>query len=236
MRLLFYLRESRRPGTVSQLNSNGEGPAYRACIHLLLAFTLLGFGVGCKQKSTSPSPSVVSPAKSEESITNYSVRGVVRELKADGKTVIIRHEDIPGFMPAMTMPFAVKDVSELKGLASGDTVEFRMRVTGTDGWIDQIKRQDPIPTSTAPLESPSVNVLPNVPILSPGDDVPDYTLTNQLGKQFQLSDFRGRTLAVTFIFTRCPFPTFCPTSRQPKVSTHVFPLPRERNVYRAQCL
>ncbi|MSU36258.1 MAG: hypothetical protein EXS36_14410 [Pedosphaera sp.] len=146
-----------------------------------------------------------------ETVTNYPVRGIVRELPADGKKVIIKHEDVPGYMPAMTMPFPVRDPAHLQGVKIGDTVRFRLRVTSTDGWIDEIHVEPP-DASSKPDANPltAVNVLPNVPELKPGDPLPDYVFTNQLGQPFHLHDFKGQALAITFIFTRCPFPDFCP--------------------------
>src|ERR1051325_4313016 len=70
----------------------------------------------------------------------YQVKGVVRELKADGKTVVIQHEEIPNYMKAMTMPFEVKDLKELRGLKPGDAISFRMIVTEKEGWIDHVAK------------------------------------------------------------------------------------------------
>lgn len=146
-----------------------------------------------------------------ESITNYDVRGVVLSLKPEENKVVIRHEEIPGYMMAMTMPFEVRETNGLQGIHPGDGVQFRMRVTETDGWIDRLKVISNAPASTPVTNepAPAFRVLPNVADLKPGDLVPNYAFTNQFGKPFQLSDFRGQALAVTFIFTRCPFPLFC---------------------------
>ncbi len=150
-------------------------------------------------------------ADAPETVTNYPVRGIIRELPPDGQKVVIKHEEVPGYMPAMTMPFSVRDRALLQGLKIGDTVRFRLRVTQTDGWIDDI-RAEPADTSSKPDDNPltAVNVLPNVPELKPGDPLPDYVLTNHFGRPFHLHDFKGQALAITFIFTRCPFPDFCP--------------------------
>ncbi len=169
---------------------------------------------GCSPKTNAPAPTVSS------SITNYTVRGLVKSLKRPEREAVIRHEEIPGYMPAMTMPFTVRESRELEGVDPGDSVEFRLRVTENDGWIDQVKivaKADPAtrkPAATNPPAPAATNaafrVLPNVPELSPGDTVPDYAFTNQLGQALRLASFRGQALAVSFIFTRCPFPLFCP--------------------------
>ena len=70
----------------------------------------------------------------------FQVKGVVKSIDAPAKSIQIRHEDIPNFMPAMTMPFDVKSTNELAGLHAGDEVIFRLTVTGTDSWVDQIRK------------------------------------------------------------------------------------------------
>jgi len=144
----------------------------------------------------------------------YETRGVVKELKDDGKAAVIQHEKIPGYMEAMTMSFDVRDTNELSRVHVGDTVSFRMLVTEKDGWIDRVRvLSNAPPESIAQADTnaaPIMNIVPNVPPLDVGDLVPDYTYTNELGRVIRLSEFRGKALAITFIFTRCPFPTFCP--------------------------
>lgn len=178
-----------------------------------IAFALL-VALGCNPK---PATTNRSP---EAAITNYTVRGVVKSLKRPEREAVIRHEEVPGYMPAMTMPFTVRESRELDGVDPGDSVEFRLRVTETDGWIDQVKvlakvdptTRKPVVTNTPPPAptNAAFRVLPNVPELKPGDLVPDYAFTNQLGQPVRLGSFRGQALAVSFIFTRCPFPLFCP--------------------------
>ncbi len=144
----------------------------------------------------------------------YETKGLVRELKEDGKTAVIQHDKIPGYMEAMTMSFEVRDTNELSHVKQGDTVAFRLLVTEKDGWIDRVRVLSNAPSESVALAdtnaAPIMNIVPNVPPLDVGELVPDYTLTNELGRVFRLSEFRGKALAITFIFTRCPFPTFCP--------------------------
>ncbi|MBN8247005.1 MAG: SCO family protein [Verrucomicrobia bacterium] len=172
----------------------------------VLALAVLLLGPGCKRPGADPA------AASGESVTNYDVRGVVLSLKPEEKSLVVRHEEIPGYMMAMTMPLAVRDTNELAGLHAGDGIRFRMRVTETDGWIDQIQVVSNALVTSAPTNAalPGFRVLPNVPELKPGDAVPNYNFTNQMGARFDLAAFRGQALAVTFVFTRCPYPLFCP--------------------------
>jgi len=144
----------------------------------------------------------------------FLVHGVVKELKGDGKTAVIQHEEIPNYMPAMTMPLEVKDTNELAGLQAGDKISFRMLVTQTDAWIDQIARVG----SSRPAEPPPRETFRRVREVDPleiGDALPDYPFTNELGQAIHLGQFKGQALGLTFIYTRCPLPNFCP-----RISNH----------------
>lgn len=137
-------------------------------------------------------------------VTAYQVKGVLQEIRAEGRKALIKHEEIPGYMEAMTMQLEVYNTNELTGLQPGDQIAFRLLVTDADAWIDHVQKTG---VSVAPALAPAVVETPE---LNPGDPLPDCGLTNQLGQTIRLSHFKGRALAFTFIFTRCPLPTFCP--------------------------
>jgi protein SCO1/2 len=146
-------------------------------------------------------------------VTAYEVKGVLKEIRANGWKALIDHEDIPGYMEAMTMLLDVKDTNDLSAVRPGDSIQFRMLVTETDGWIDRVRRigTNSAPASTnAPAAKASDLKFAEVKQVEVGDMLPDCILTNQAGRQIRLSDFRGKALAFTFIFTRCPFPVYCP--------------------------
>src|SRR5260370_12749479 len=111
-------------------------------------------------------------------------------------------------MPAMTMPFDVKDTNELAGLEPGERVAFRLIVTDTEGWIDQIRKLAP-PTNTPPTTG-AFRLVRDVEPLEVGDRLPEYHFSNEFGQAFRTAGFRGQALALTFLFTRCPYPNFCP--------------------------
>ncbi|MFM7818261.1 MAG: SCO family protein [Verrucomicrobiota bacterium] len=136
----------------------------------------------------------------------HSTRGVVREFPADGSSVVIRHEEIPGFMPKMTMMLRVRDTNELAGIREGDEVEFRLHVAREEHWIDAIRKVGRATNKEPPgtLESMAGAELAN------GDLIPDLEITDEEGESLRLSGYRGRAVALTFIFTRCPLPEFCP--------------------------
>ena len=139
----------------------------------------------------------------------FQVKGVIKEISADRKQAKIEHENIPSYMEAMTMMFDVRDPRELEGLQPNDQVAFRMIVTQNDGWIDQVKKIGTVPAAPA-NDPPTFRRVREVEPLKVGDLLPEYHFTNELGKTVSLGDFKGQALAITFLFTRCPFPTFCP--------------------------
>jgi protein SCO1/2 len=153
---------------------------------------------GCRGPQHSTSASAQQPKV-------FAVRGVVREVKADGRTVIVRHEEITNYMTAMTMPFRAKNTNELAGLKAGDEVAFRLSVTDEESWIDQVTRIGGfLPMEAKPVPSP--NTPPEFRLTT----IPDFALTNEFGRPLSLQGFQGRAVAMTFFFTRCPIPEYCP--------------------------
>ncbi len=178
----------------------------------LFNLSLLLVVTSCEKQSpgTTPAAPAAPPAISVTSTQMFQVKGVVESVKAEAKTIRIRHDAIPGYMDAMTMPFEVRDTNELAGVNAGDSVTFRMFVTETDGWIDQIQKLNVDANAASIPANAPIRIVRDVEPLDVGDLLPDYRFTNQVGQAVSLSQFRGQALALTFIFTRCPFPTFCP--------------------------
>lgn len=184
------------------------------CTFLLTVAALALLVSSCDHQPSAASQQPNSPAATTAISTQiFQVNGVIVGLPPGQKSVRIRHEEIPDYMPAMTMPFDVLDTNELTGLAVGDPVSFRMSVTETDGWIDQIKKRKldlaEMNSTIMPANAP-LRIVRDVEPLAEGDSLPDYRFTNQLCQAVQLKDYRGDALAITFVFTRCPYPTFCP--------------------------
>jgi len=141
-------------------------------------------------------------------IRTYQLTGQILVVKPETKEVLVRHEDIPGFMPAMTMPYTVSDSSILKDRAAGDLITATLKVAPDGAYLSAITK-----TGTAPLPEDARTTIPaaaGVHILQPGDAVPDTGLVDQDGKPVSLKDFLGSAVAVSFIYTRCPLPQFCP--------------------------
>lgn len=162
-----------------------------ACI----ALALLGCG-----RSASPG----------EAADHYEMRGVVRGFSPDRSTIEIQHENIPGFMPSMTMPFVARDSKEVADLKTGDAISFRMTVTQKDFWIDNVKKVRREDVDIAEPKRTSSISPEDAARLKEGDEMPRWSLTNQNGEQISLDNFRGHPFVLTFVFTRCPLPNFCP--------------------------
>ena len=168
---------------------------------------LAALAVSCRRSGDGGSPSAQASGQNTNRQV-FQVKGIVQQVRPGRKEVEIRHEAVPGYMPAMTMPFDVKDTNELAGLEPGQSVVFRLIVTDTEGWIDQIRKLAP-PVNSPPTTGPFRQVR-DVEPLELGDRLPEYHFTNQFGQAFSTTRFQGQALAITFLFTRCPFPNFCP--------------------------
>jgi protein SCO1/2 len=135
----------------------------------------------------------------------YHLRGKVVSTNPAAGEVTLNHEAIPGLMDAMTMPFKLKDPGILGELHPGDTITADLLVSqnpDADVLLDHIV----VIAQAKPDYKPMVFY--HVP--APGDVVPDFKLRNQDGRLIHLHQFRGETLLITFIYTRCPLPNFCP--------------------------
>ena len=133
----------------------------------------------------------------------YELRGQVLAVDRERQEITIKHEDIRGFMPGMTMPFKVKDPGLLDGREPGDLVKATLVVEDVNGYLSTLER-----TGHAEVVVPAPT--PRVNLLEPGQRVPDVRVIDEAGTAHPLSAWRGRVLAVTFTYTRCPLPDFCP--------------------------
>lgn len=146
----------------------------------------------------------------EVGLRRFEARGIVRGVAPDHTTIEVEHETIPGFMPSMTMPFTAHRSSEIAGFQMGDAISFQVEVTDKDVWISNLKKIAPEGVSL-PKPTPSTRpVGPNSPRLRDGDAMPVFDLRNENGERINLDTFHNRSWIVTFIFTRCPMPNFCP--------------------------
>lgn len=136
----------------------------------------------------------------------FPVRGVIQQkMPGEPDKIIVDHEAIPDFMPRMIMPFRVLDLSELVGLEPGMEITFDFHVVDHESWITGVKMTGKKGAITMDSSKPET-----AKTLKIGALFPDYTFLNEYGKEVHLSDFRGRAVALTFVFSRCPVPEYCP--------------------------
>ena len=140
----------------------------------------------------------------------FALQGQVQSLEPDRKSVVVKHEEIKGFMPAMTMPYEVQDAKALAGLAPGDLINATLVVFSNGAHLTAIKKVGQAPLEKPPAEAPAPSASSGFELLKPGEMVPDTPFVDQDGRKRTFSGFKGSPLVVTFIYTKCPLPTFCP--------------------------
>ena len=142
----------------------------------------------------------------------YPFTGRIVSVDSQTQSAIIDGDAIPGFMDAMAMPYKIKPAATLNHLIPGDSVSAEVVVVSSGAknddaapeyWLENVKVIAHIDPSHAPGAS-------SLHMPAPGEEVPDFSFTNQSGKLISLKQYRGKVLFVTFIYTRCPFPDFCP--------------------------
>jgi protein SCO1/2 len=168
----------------------------------LLGLLLLLVTTGChSEKPTSPA--------SDRTPHSYPAQGVIEQIAPDHHQVTIHHQDIPGYMMEMTMDFPVYDSGELAGLSPGDEITFTLVVDQDRDWVENLHRiGQAAPPSTNAMSMPMPDVATTR--IKPGEEMPDVALIAENGRSIHFSDFRGKVVAFTFFFTRCPLPTYCP--------------------------
>ena len=133
----------------------------------------------------------------------YPLKGKVVAVDKAKKKATIKHEEIPGYMDAMTMDFPIREDWVWDDLTADADIFAELVVDANDDyWLEKI--------GIVAAPNPNQPPLPvREDVAQIGNLVPDFSLTNQDGKRINLKDYRGRALAVTFIYSRCPLPEYC---------------------------
>jgi protein SCO1 len=163
------------------------GPNFRKW-HWMAALYLLALLAGCDR----------NPAGKR-----YELEGRVVAVDSASRLITIAHQEVPGLMPAMTMPFQVGRNAEwaFGNIAPGDHIHATLVMTDHAELqdISFTKGSDTAGDGTSQLRIPDA-----------GDAVPDFRFVNQSGKTIQLRQFQGSPLLLTFVYTRCPLANYCP--------------------------
>jgi protein SCO1/2 len=146
--------------------------------------------------------------QSASSGRTYPVKGQILSILPDGLQASIKHEEIKGLMVAMTMTYKVKEKREYSGLVAGDLIEATLVVATNEAYLIDVKKVGHAPVDPADVPTPSASS--GFELLRPGDAVPDARFVDQNGVPRTLASFQGSPLVITFIYTQCPLPDFCP--------------------------
>jgi protein SCO1/2 len=157
-------------------------------------------GVACGALLLATAASACRPPAGRQ----YELQGQILAVDAARQELTIKHQDIPGFMPAMTMAFKVGAPRLMEGRTAGELVTATLVVNDSEAHLRAIAR-----TGFAPFESTDAPTRV-MDLIQPGDPARDATLVDETGRQRRLADWRGHVVAVTFVYTRCPLPDFCP--------------------------
>jgi protein SCO1/2 len=168
--------------------------AHTALWTLLAAVTLVP--AACNKKAGESAP--------EAQTKRYHLVGKVVSIDPQHATLNVDGQEVPGFMAAMTMPYPVRDAKSLSSLNTGDEITADIVITSDGAYLENIvvtkkAASGASKPSAGPTHEPQ-----------PGENVPDFAMIDQDGRRIHLNAFRGDVLLVTFIYTRCPFPDFCP--------------------------
>jgi protein SCO1 len=169
-----------------------------------LCIALLTLSAACNR-----GPSQPGATNAQSGAKRYAFKGKVISIDKNAGTANINNEPIPGFMDPMVMAYTIKPPAILDQLQPGDTITADVVVQSDNVqadnsyWLENVKVTG---HSQTPADKPTAAV--HIP--SPGEPVPDFKLINQNGHHISLHQYRGQTLLLTLIYTRCPFPDFCP--------------------------
>ncbi len=144
----------------------------------------------------------------------YQATGLVLKIDIPHHTMLVSGDRIPGYMDAMVMPYDVRDSKQLKHLEPGMKIEFRLVVDQDSAYASDIHvrafesgERDPVSARSLKLLQSAMGQ--DAPPLVVGQAVPDFQLIDQDNRRVALSEFKGKVIATTFIYTRCPLPNYC---------------------------
>jgi protein SCO1/2 len=159
---------------------------------------------------------LVVAASRSHAADQHNIQGMLLTIDAAKHVITVSCDPIPGYMEAMVMPFAVRDTAALKGLHPGVNVRFTMTEKGHEDYAEGIQVISSTNYESEPTEAARLTLLHQ--IIAPklmekavpiGHAVPDFTLTDQQQKSTNLAQFKGKVVALTFAYSRCPNPNYC---------------------------
>ena len=155
----------------------------------------------------------IAPLRAEE---KHRTTGLVLALDQVRHTITVSCQEIPGSMDAMVMTFNLRGATNEK-LTPGVNIDFTMTAAGATAYADDIRIHPFESLELDPTQARRLKLMENLTAapasrakaIEPGGMVPDFTLTDQSKQSVSLSQFAGKVVALTFIYTRCPLPDYC---------------------------
>jgi protein SCO1/2 len=149
-------------------------------------------------------------------LEEHPAKGLVLKVDLQNRSLLVSCDTIPGYMDAMEMPFAVKDSKTLAALKPGMTVRFTMAERENVFYAENIRAGTAANFEPEPVEAGELSALHRAMdpsavarIVTVGQPVPDFALTDQAQAQIRLSQLEGKVVALTFGYSRCPNPNYC---------------------------
>lgn len=145
----------------------------------------------------------------------YSGVGVVLRVDPERSELVVSMQEIPGFMDAMVMPLHVRERRDLEGLHPGTMIDFTLVVSEKSYAAENVRVHPFVSLENDPQGARRIEVLKKAlaknaeSALAVGQHVPNFYLTDQNRQTVALSQFAGKVIAITFVYTRCPLPNFC---------------------------
>ena len=144
----------------------------------------------------------------------YPVSGLVLSVDRPHQSMLVSCQEIRGYMEAMAMPFKVADPESLDGLTPGASIQFTLVVTRDASLAEDVRvvryaSADREPANSRRLQTLDEALRPRPPRINAGQPVPDFSLTDQRRRQVRLNDFKGKVIALNFVYTRCALPDYC---------------------------
>lgn len=149
-------------------------------------------------------------------VEKHAATGLLLKVDPEHRTMVISCREIPGYMEATKMPFFVHDRKTIENLKPGATLDFDLVEQDGKPFAENIRirefqSMELDPTAARRLSGVEKAIAgPSaIQAVSVGERVPDFTLTDQDNHPVSLSQFDGKVVAITFMYTRCPFPNYC---------------------------
>jgi protein SCO1/2 len=158
----------------------------------------------------------VPATKPVHAVDRHSIQGILVQVNPARQSIVVSCDAVPGYMDAMVMPFTVRGPANFKSLVPGATVRFDMLESKNQSFAEHLQEVDVSNHESEPIEAGRLTFLQQAmdpaaaaKVVRVGQPVPDFTLIDQASEPTHLSQFKGKVVALTFAYSRCPNPNYC---------------------------